>query len=240
MIVLDTETINKIENTEEDICFQLSILDTDRNINITDNCKPKDYENMSIEAQEVTNITPDMIKDYPKIQDTKCWKYLNFISKEENIIIGHNIPFDIEVIKRTGIDTSKFKLIDTLQIARFLNDNLGLPWESCRLSYLKYQHKLYNNREEIEKRYNITKKVQAHDSLNDVLDCLLLWEYFRDTYNIKIEDAIKISTNPILLTYMNNGKYKGTKIEDLDYGTLKWNYENSWDANVRFSCKKYL
>lgn len=239
-IVLDTETINTVENTNNDICTQISFLNVNNSLIINDYCKPDDYLDMSVEAMEKTNITPEFLEDKPKVQDTKAWKALNLLSSKDLIVIGHNIPFDLEVIKRTEINTDNIIYIDTLKIARALNDAQGLIWDSCRLSYLKYKLKLYLNREEIDKRYNITESLSSHNSLNDILDCLALYEYFIKEYSLTENEMIEISNNPLELIYIPSGKNKGVKISDLDYNSLVWYKDNFYCSDTKYSCELEL
>lgn len=239
-IVLDTETINTVENTNNDICTQISFLNVDIYIIVNNYCKPDDYLDMTVEAMEKTGITPEFLSDKPKVQDTKAWKGLNLLTTNELIVIGHNIPFDIEVIKRTGINVDNIIKIDTLKISRALNDAQGLIWDSCRLSYLKYKLKLYLNREEIDKRYNITETLSSHNALNDILDCLALYEYFIKEYGLTEEEMIDISNNPLELIYIPSGKHKGVKISDLDYNSLVWYKDNFYCSDTKYSCELEL
>lgn len=239
-IILDTETTNTVENTSDDICTQISFLDTDSSLILNDYCKPNCYKEMTIEAMEKTGITPEFLEDKPKVQDTKSWKALNLLSSKDLIVIGHNIPFDLEVIKRTEINTNNIIYIDTLKIARALNDAQGLIWDSCRLSYLKYKLKLYLDREEIDKRYGIIESLSSHNSLNDILDCLSLYKYFIKEYGLDEHEMINISNNPLELTYIGSGKHKGTKIVDLDYNSLVWYKDNFYCSDTKYSCESEL
>ena len=239
-IVLDTETINKIENTTNDICTQISFLDIDSSLILNDYCKPDDYLDMLVEAMEKTGITPEFLEDKPKVQDTKAWKCLNLLTTNELLVIGHNIAFDIEVIKRTGINVDNIIKIDTLKIARALNDAQGLIWDSCRLSYLKYKLKLYLNRDEIDKRYGITETLSSHNSLNDILDALALYKYFIKEYELTEQEMINISSNPLELIYIPSGKHKGIKISELDYNSLVWYKDNFYCSDTKYSCELEL
>lgn len=239
-IVLDTETTNFIENTTEDICTQLSFLNIDNSIILNDYCKPITYKEFTVGSMEATGITPEFLEDKPKVQDTKSWKVLDAYSKQDLLVIGHNINFDIEVIKRTGINVDKMLLIDTLKIARYINDAEGLPWESCRLSHLKYQFRLDKIRPTIDAKYGITEKLNSHDSLNDILDCLALYKYFQQKYEISEEEAIEISNNKLELIYVPSGKHKGTRIVDLDSNSLNWYKNNFYCEDTVYTIKKIL
>lgn len=70
--------------------------------------------------QELTGITPDMVKDQPVIDEVMV-KFLDFIS--DNILVAHNSDFDMGFIRsnciRLGIEF-KNKAIDTLLLSRVL------------------------------------------------------------------------------------------------------------------------
>lgn len=246
-IFLDTETIGLREAFPDgdDILYQLSYVveAKDGNTDVCDGLgKPERYQEMAVEAMEKTGITPDDLTSMNPIQNTLSWKHLDKISKEEKyVIFAHNSPFDMNIIERSGIDISKFQVIDTLKIARVINDNLGLPWDSCRLGYLYYKLELYKNKPELLYRLDIDLDgLSSHNSLYDVIDLMLLWEYFVKEYSVKIDDAIYLTSQKLVLKYMPSGKHKGKLISELDYNTLKWNAENSYDENVKHTCSTLL
>lgn len=68
---------------------------------------------------ELTNITPEMVKDAPKFNE--YWKNIeNLLLKYP--IIGHNIKYDLTVISRTleryGLEVPDFEYICTLNLSR--------------------------------------------------------------------------------------------------------------------------
>ena len=64
--------------------------------------------------------------------------------------------------------------------------------------------------------------------------------YFVETYSVIDDDAIYLTNSQITLKYMPFGKHKGKLLSELDYNTLKWNSENSYDDDVKYSCNKLL
>lgn len=86
--------------------------------------------NIPKQVQELTHITPDMVKDAPKI-DEALKNFLDFA--KDTVIVAHNAKFDTSFInyysKRCGYEAPKY-IIDTLAISRemfegFENHKLG-------------------------------------------------------------------------------------------------------------------
>ena len=243
-VFIDTETIDYIDNVSFDVLSQLAFIVTDggaQPLIYNDYCKPDNYMLTTPESMEVTDIVPEFLENQPQAQTTKSFLALNELSKEESYIFAHNAKFDLGVIERTGIDNSNFKVIDTLKVARFINDSLGLPWNSCRLQYLKYFHKLYLQRDKLGTALGVDmKNLGAHNALNDVIDLILLWNFLKTTYNITEDQAVELTSKPMILKYMPSGKYKGEIMTELDANTLRWQAENSYDESVKYTCEHIL
>lgn len=252
ILVLDTETIDTIENKNngEDICTQLSFIDVNNKAIYDNYCKPALYKEMTVSAMEFTEITPEFLEDKPKVEETESYKMLKTIlsnSNDEIYVVGHNIDFDLEVIKRTGIDISNVKKICTLKLARYINDSLGLPLESCRLKHLKYAFKLYLKRNEqnledftINKTSVNSLSSMSHNAVNDILDCLELLRYIQTSYHITLEEAHKLTVEPLELIFIPSGKLKGQRIQDLDYNSLVWHRDNFYCTDTKYACIKEL
>ena len=73
---------------------------------------------------EITGINNDMIVDSPKFEDivTQLWKFL-----KDEIIVGHNIKFDISFLYEKFLNTAKLKFtnnyLDTLSLSRKIYKN---------------------------------------------------------------------------------------------------------------------
>lgn len=207
-------------------------------INFETLCKPPVQE-ISVSAMAMHNITPEDIELEYDFHDTYVYNTFSKIPSDV-CVIAHNAKFDIEVLKREGIDLSSHPVIDTLKVARFLNDRQGLPWESCSLQYLKYFFRLDREIEDLKKRLNVKKKLTAHDALSDVLDLMLLFDKFKTEFNASEKDMIELTKNPILLKYMPSGKDKGHELKEMPFNQLEWHSQNSYDENVRYTCSKIL
>lgn len=122
---------------------------------------------------DLTHITNEMLEGCPAMQNVLP-DFLNYIESEETILIGHNVPFDIQFmdaeLSRCKMKGIKNRSMDTLQLAR---------WAYPHLSYLgeKGVYKLQS----LASRYNI-KVEAAHRACDDARVCKELFKLIiRDT-----------------------------------------------------------
>lgn len=96
IICLDCETTGLFVG---DDILQLSIIDGDYNVLFNEYFRPEVDE--WPEAQAVNHITPEMVADKPPIQH---WlPKLNEILSQADVIVGYNLPFDLEFLSRAGV-----------------------------------------------------------------------------------------------------------------------------------------
>ena len=136
-VILDTETtgldIKKNEKIISLACLKIKNLQIQQNqvLNFFINPKIKipDY------STKIHNITDDDVKDQPELF-SKADQILSFIKK--NILVGHNIKFDIDFIKKDAKGTNLenrmkiIKSIDTINLTAALYPDLN----NYELSYL--------------------------------------------------------------------------------------------------------
>lgn len=216
LIFFDTETTG---NTEKDVLCQIAYKMTDLNgkeiETFSEMYKPS--TKIPPEASAVHHISNKMVENKKSFQKTEDKEKIKEIfENKENILVAHNAPFDLMMIKKEGIEPEKF--ICTLRVARELDPEDKI--ERYNLQYLRYLLEI-----EIE--------AQAHDALGDVLVLEKLFERLKnkikETKNLNdseaIEKMIEISSYPSIFKKLNFGKYKGQKIEDvlrIDRGWLEW------------------
>lgn len=145
-----------------------------------------------------------------------------FIPQGTEYIIGHNIDYDIDAIKRSlnrcTDDIDVIKRIDTLAIIRFLHPT----WESHKLSVCLYR---LANEDKISipvvDLRNWLKK--AHDALIDCMLTDILLTYIVQNQNIQsIEQLYQLSEKARIPTHIFYGKYKGRSITSLDEWDIEW------------------
>ncbi len=198
---------------------------------------------IEIEAMSVTHITNKMVADKEPFLNSQMQKDLLEIFAADNILVAHNAKFDMDILKRDGVEVGKN--IDTLKIAHHLDVDGEVPKHN--LQYLRYYYDL-----EVD-------QALAHDALGDVRVLEKLFDYFFQKMLIEIGDEekvlqamLEISARPILIKKFNFGKYNGELVSEVakkDAGYLTWLFnqkvmarENGIenDENWIFTLDKYL
>ncbi|MDD5152413.1 MAG: exonuclease domain-containing protein [Candidatus Pacebacteria bacterium] len=168
------------------------------------------------EASAVHHITNKMIADKPLFKDSKDYKTIKSLFEDTSLIpVAHNAKFDINMLKKEGIEFPKF--ICTLRLARYLDKENKIP--RYNLQFLRYY-------------LNMEIEATAHDAMGDVkvLEALFerlkikMVEEFGDD-DKALEQMIAISARPSLLNMFAFGKYNGKTIAEVaktDRGYLKW------------------
>jgi len=180
-------------------------------------------------ASSVNNITNEMLKDRSKLKDSQAYKFLEEYNKESTVIVGHNIKFDLQMLKKSGFEFVG-ETIDTLRVTKHLIPEC----EQFSLQFLRYELKLY--REE-------KSRVEAHNALGDVEVVKNLYDYLLDFGNR--EKFIELSCKKVLMSKFGFGKYSGRYIEEIimcDRGYLEWMLNNisDLDEDLRYSIEFYM
>ena len=173
------------------------------------------------EASAIHHITNKMVAAKPTFKEsTDQPKIKKLFEDKDSVVVAHNAPFDLVMIKKEGIELKKF--ICTLRVIRYLDKEEKI--EKYNLQYLRYLLDL-----EVE--------AEAHDAMGDVLVLEKLFERLkkkmmtnesasrRMSENEVIEKMIEISSHPSLLHIFKFGKYNGKRIEEVmqtDRGYLQW------------------
>jgi DNA polymerase III epsilon subunit-like protein len=240
-VLFDTETTG---NQEEDkvIQFGAMILDQKGKVEAYDELCSTNVE-IKLEAMEVHNITPDLLKDKPKAIETTFYKRLEELNSNENYLIAHNISFDMGMIKKEGF-INQYQTIDTLRCAKHLFPDL--PYH--RLQYIRFALDLYKVENAEAAKHNIT--IKAHDAIGDVLVMKLFLtklvgkcrEIYPD-YN-PIEKLVDLTKTPVFIKTFKFGKHKGKDVEQVareDAGYLNWMRTNmELDEDLRYTLDKVL
>lgn len=210
LIFFDTETTG---NEQKDFLVQIAY----KGGNESFNGLYKPEIKIPPEASAVHHITNKMVIDKLSFRTSGDLPKIKKLFEDENsIVVAHNAPFDLMIIKKEGIEPKKF--ICTLRVTRYLDSEGKI--ERYNLQYLRYLLEI-----EID--------ATAHDALGDVLVLEQLFERLKNKI-IKeesldeaeaIKKMIEISNHPSLLRSFNFGKHLGKKIEDVakvDRGYLEW------------------
>ncbi len=213
IIFFDTETTG---NTDKDRLCQLGVKERGVEKPIMNELFMPPVP-ISIESKAVHHITEKIIGDRPEFVKSSEFEVSKKLFEDVNTIsVAHNAQFDVEMLKREGVNVSN--VICTLKVARALDPNEIIT--SYRLQYLRYYLGI-----EIE-------GVVAHDAWGDVVVLEQLFERLltklvkeKGSEAEAINEMIEISKKPSKIRTIRFGKYNGKKVEDLvkeDKGYLEW------------------
>jgi len=169
------------------------------------------------EASAVHHISNRMIEGKPSFSESgDQTKIKKLFEESDSVVVAHNAPFDLMIIKKEDIVPANF--ICTLRLARHLDPDNKI--ERYNLQYLRYF-------------LNLDVEATAHDALGDVLVLEKLYERLKkkviEENKLDEEGAIakmiEISSHPSLFKYINFGKYNGKELSEIariDSGYLEW------------------
>lgn len=210
LIFFDTETTG---NTDKDFLIQIAYKSGEENFTGLYKAEKK----IPPEASAVHHITNKMVSGKPSFKESgDLEKIKKLFEGKDAVVVAHNAPFDLLIIKKEGIEPNRF--ICTLRVARYLDPEEKI--EKYNLQYLRYLLEI-----EID--------ATAHDALGDVLVLEKLFERLKNkimsgenlSEDKAIEKMIEISSHPSLLQTFKFGKYNGKKLEEViktDRGYLEW------------------
>lgn len=187
-------------------------------------------------ASSVHHITNEMLEDKPTFQDSKSFSYLEAHNKQESILVGHNIKFDVEKLASSGFFW-KGGVIDTLRVTKHLIPECTL----FSLQFLRYELKLYRLEKAQLDKYGIKNAFYAHHALLDAFVSKLLFEYLLDIADVEMMQ--KLTFENVLLEKFSFGKYRGRYIEEICYydaSYVAWLLSTDVDEDVKYSINYYL
>ncbi len=169
------------------------------------------------EASAVHHITNKMVDGKSSFKESTDFAKIKALFEDDNVVVvAHNAPFDLMILKQEGIEPKNF--ICTLRVAREL-DREGVI-ERYNLQYLRYL-------------LEIEVEATAHDAFGDVTVLEQLFDRLKKKImeldalgeEEALEKMMEISSHPSLLRTFNFGKHVGKKISDvasIDRGYLEW------------------
>ena len=188
------------------------------------------------EASALQHITNEMVANKKCFEDSKTQEKLAKLNSKENILVSHNVAFDLQMLQKEGF-VWQGAIIDTLKCTRHLIPEC----EQYALQFLRYELKLYQHELQEAKPLEIT--LAAHHALSDALHVKLLYTYLLDMATQ--EQLVDLSMEHALITKFAFGKYKGRYLEEIalsDPGYLQWMLGNMFDMDddLRYSVEYYL
>jgi DNA polymerase III alpha subunit (gram-positive type) len=171
---------------------------------------------IEVGAQAISHITNKHVADKPVFAGSEMQAHLQNLGQNGSVLVAHNAPFDIAMLKRDGVETEVF--IDTKKVAQALDPTGEL--ERYAMQYLRYYFEL-----EVE-------NAVAHDALGEVRVLKALFMHQLSELNeqgMSEEEAlawmIEQSSLPQKVIKFTFGKYRGEKVSDVaqkDAGYIKW------------------
>lgn len=171
---------------------------------------------IEIDAMAVSHITNKMVADKEAFADSQMRQDLVEIFSAGNILVAHNAPFDVEMLRREALEIGQ--MIDTFKVAQYLDYDGEIP--RYAMQYLRYYHDLE------------VPDAPAHNALGDIRVLEKLFDFYfekmlqgsADPQKV-IDDMLVVSKRPVLVKRFNFGKYNGQKVSDValtDRGYLQW------------------
>jgi len=226
LIFLDTQTTG-LESTDKIISIALMAILEDETISKYD--LVNEGKKIPSLASSINHITNEMIKDNVKLKESETYKFLLENNNDENILIGHNIKFDLEKLNSIGFFWEG-KIIDTMRVTKHLIPEC----EFFSLQFLRYELRIYKKEQ---------TAISTHNSQSDVIVIKNLYDYLKEM--VIDGEMIELSSKKVLLEKLNFGKYNGRYIEDVvmsDRGYLEWFLGSATDLDddLRYSVEYYM
>jgi DNA polymerase III subunit epsilon len=171
----------------------------------------------------IHHISQKMVAGQPKIH-TVLPQVLEIIGS--NIIVGHGIQFDIEVVANS---------CDRAGIPHRLRSNQSL--DTLRMARV-YGESPINSLEHLRKHFNIEAEI-AHRAMSDVIVNIEVFKRLLVGYS-NLDHLFKVLSKPILLKEMPLGKHKGRPFKGIPEQYLRWAAHQDFDQDLLFSLRSEL
>jgi len=235
LIFLDTETTG-LEDKDK-VC-SIGIIAVDEESLHVEYDLVNDGKKISPKASSINHITNEMLKEKPKLQESKAYKFLQEQNNKDTVLVAHNIKFDLQMLEKSGFKW-RGRTIDTLRCTKHLIPEC----EEFSLQFLRYELRLYELEEKECSTCRVSKPITAHNAISDALHVKLLYEYLLDSSTCS--QMQELSDTKVLMQKFSFGKYIGRYIEEIamnDRGYLEWMLAsiNDLDEDLRYSIDYYL
>jgi exodeoxyribonuclease X len=192
--------------------------------------RPK--EPITFGAMGVHHITNGEVAACPGIEVAE--DELNELFKDVDLLIGHNLPFDLEVFEREVVrGPYSGETLDTLRLARHTWNDLP----DYKLASLRYRFDLIeDSRRHIDPDLPVLPRsisVGQHSAAFDAYLCLPLADICRKTLGLYWEDLAEKAASPLMVKLMYFGKHRGMEVSEMvlkERGYVEWLLKQSWFA----------
>lgn len=178
---------------------------------------------ISADSMAIHHISQEMVEGKPLIENILD-NFFQFVGK--NIIVGHGIPFDIEMVSKSAerhqmrSPLSLCPFIDTLRLARH------------------YGQASINSLESLRKHFNIPYE-GAHRAMSDVVVNIEVFKNLSKAF--KTSDQIfQVLSKPVELKAMPLGKHKGRAFKEIPLEYLQWAVHKDFDQDLIHSLRSEI
>lgn len=163
---------------------------------------------IEVGAMATHYITNKMVQECSKFQGSTHHILLETLLLHR-ILVAHNAPFDIMILKNEGLETVRY--IDTLQVAKHLIDA-----DKYSLQYLRFllgfeldvtPHSAGGDIIVLKELFNHLKKL--------IQEKYSIAKYTIEQDDLIIEKMIELTNTPVLLKKIQFGKYKGYTFDEI-------------------------
>lgn len=165
IIILDTETTG-VESDAE--ILQISMIDKYENVLFDGYFKPK-FHNSWDKAMEINHITPDFVKYKPQLEHYRL--QLETLINNADMIIGFNIPFDLNMLRVNGIDipAPPYKIGDPMVMyIDLFGERISLKKMCEKFGYKGENDRLHNSLEDCKATLFCYKEMLKQFEKNDL------------------------------------------------------------------------
>jgi DNA polymerase III subunit epsilon len=176
-----------------------------------------------VDSSAIHRITDEMVQGKPRIEQLlpELIKML-----EGQILVGHGIGFDIEMIQRAA---------DRARIPCQLRTNPTI--DTLRLARL-YGQSPDNALETLRRHFGVLER-QAHRAMGDVEVNIDVFRHLVRRYQT-VEQVMDALSRPIEMRIMPLGKHKGRPMREIPVDYLRWAVKQDFDIDLRTSLQREL
>ena len=161
---------------------------------------------ISPEAMGVHHITPEMVDGKPNLEQFMREHY--YPISDVDVVCGHRVGFDIGFVR--DYLPEKYKVIDTLKLARSLWPNL----DNHKLQTIRYTFGL--------------EAGSAHRAMGDVITTISLMRLIAEQHGTDVHGLLALMNAPLSLdSKIAFGKHRGERLRDLPINYVRWLVEKA-------------
>ncbi len=188
------------------------------------------------DASAIHHITSEMVQSAKSFNNSFVRSKLDEYNSNKNTIVGHNIMLDLALMQNEGF-VWQGGVVDTLKCSK---EFMAQEIEKFSLQFLRYELKLYRDEQKCISDFGI-ESTAAYDSLGCAFVTKMLYRHLLDFADA--DELIQITANPVLISRLSFGKYRGRHIEDIvrrDSKYLNWMLGTDIDDDLRYSIEFYI